>query len=73
MRFLEQAVLIAWLLILPLLVAAGSYALMWSVLLLFRYVPIIGRKHRHQNWERLNREGPTLPRSPKELGDAPDA
>lgn len=61
MRFLELAALIAWLLILPLVLAGGAYALMWSVLAAVRYIPIIGRKHRHQRWEGLNRGGPTLP------------
>jgi hypothetical protein len=61
MRALEMAALLAWLLILPVLLAAVSYALMWSVLLLFRYVPVIGRKHRHAAWGRMNREEPTLP------------
>jgi len=54
-RFLEILALLAWLLILPLLLAAASYALSWGVLCVVRYVPIIGRRHRHAAWERLNR------------------
>jgi hypothetical protein len=60
-RTFELLALIAWLLVLPVLLAAASYALMWSVLLLVRHIPIIGRKHRHGAWDRLNRGGPTLP------------
>ena len=31
------------------------YAIWWLVLVVVSYVPIIGRKHKHPNWDRLNR------------------
>jgi hypothetical protein len=48
--------LAAWLLIVPMLLAVGSYAMTWAVLCLVRIVPMIGRKHRHPDWERLNKQ-----------------
>jgi hypothetical protein len=53
-RILQIIGLAAWLLILPLILLAGWYALSWSVLCLVRFIPLIGRKHRHSDWERLN-------------------
>jgi hypothetical protein len=35
--------------------AAAVYAFMWSVLCLVRFIPIIGREHRHADWDRLNK------------------
>jgi hypothetical protein len=35
--------------------AAALYAIGWLVLLVCRYVPLVGRKHRHKDWQRLNR------------------
>ena len=40
-----------------LLHALALYLIWWLVMIVVSYVPIIGRKHRHQDWERLNREG----------------
>jgi hypothetical protein len=34
--------------------AAALYAIGWLVLLIFRYVPLVGKKHRHEHWQRLN-------------------
>jgi hypothetical protein len=34
---------------------AALYALMWGVLLLVRKMPMIGRRHRHKDWTRLNK------------------
>jgi F0F1-type ATP synthase assembly protein I len=34
---------------------AALYAIWWLVLLVFRFIPIVGKKHRHENWQRLNR------------------
>jgi hypothetical protein len=50
-----MAVLGAFLLLLPLAVTAGVYAFMWAGLWLVRFVPLIGRKHRHADWDRLNK------------------
>ncbi len=54
-RALEIVLLAAWLLILPLIVVAALYALSWAVLCLVRFIPLVGRKHRHSDWERLNK------------------
>ena len=35
--------------------AAALYAIGWVVLLVFRYIPLIGKKHRHERWHQLNR------------------
>jgi hypothetical protein len=35
--------------------AAALYVIWWLVLLVFRYIPMVGRKHRHRDWQRLNR------------------
>jgi hypothetical protein len=39
------------------LAAAGMaiYALWWVTLLAIRRIPMIGRRHRHPDWDRLNR------------------
>jgi hypothetical protein len=54
-RILDVAVLGVFLLLLPLVVAAGVYAFMWTGLWLIRFVPLVGRKHRHADWHRLNK------------------
>jgi hypothetical protein len=28
---------------------------MWGVLCLVRFIPLIGRKHRHPDWDHLNK------------------
>jgi hypothetical protein len=55
MQPLEIVLLAASLLILPLILLAGFYALSWAVLCVVRLIPLVGRKHRHSDWERLNR------------------
>jgi hypothetical protein len=55
MRLLEIILLAAWLLIMPLMLLAGFYALSWAVLCLVRFIPLIGRKHRHSDWSRFNK------------------
>ena len=35
--------------------AAALYTIGWVVMLAFRYVPLIGKKHRHERWQQLNR------------------
>jgi hypothetical protein len=34
---------------------AALYLIYWLVLLAFRRVPMIGKRHRHRDWDRLNR------------------
>lgn len=34
---------------------AALYAIWWLVLLVLRFVPIAGKRHRHEAWQRLNR------------------
>ena len=55
MQLFELALLAAWLLIMPLIVVGSLYGLSWTVLCLVRFIPLIGRKHRHPDWDRLNR------------------
>jgi hypothetical protein len=38
------------------LVGALLYAFSWTVLSLVRFFPVIGRKHRHQRWDEMQRE-----------------
>ena len=35
--------------------AVAGYVMWWVALLAVANLPMIGRRHRHQNWERLNR------------------
>jgi predicted PurR-regulated permease PerM len=39
----------------PIIVTGIMYALMWGVLCLVRFIPMVGRKHRHADWDRMNR------------------
>jgi hypothetical protein len=39
----------------PIILAGAAYGFMWTVLCLFRFVPMIGRKHRHSDWDQLNK------------------
>ena len=55
MRALEIGLLAAWLLIVPLIVLAALYAVSWAVLCVVRFIPLVGRKHRHSDWDRLNK------------------
>jgi hypothetical protein len=54
-RILQIILLAAWVLVMPLILVAGLYTLSWSVLSLVRFILLIGRKHRHSDWERLNK------------------
>jgi hypothetical protein len=36
-------------------VAAVMYGFCWTVLLLVRFVPVIGRRHRHPRWDELTK------------------
>lgn len=55
MRILDIALLGAFLLLLPLALAVAAYTFMWAGLWLVRFIPLIGRKHRHSDWDRLNK------------------
>jgi hypothetical protein len=37
------------------LVGALLYGFSWAVLSLVQFFPVIGRKHRHERWEEMNR------------------
>ena len=39
--------------------AAALYVIWWLVMLVVRFVPIVGVKHRHRDWDRLNSENPS--------------
>ena len=52
---LHTLLLLAYLIAMPLIVAAAAYGFMWGVLCLVRFIPVIGRKHRHSDWDRLNK------------------
>jgi hypothetical protein len=51
---LDNVLLGAFLIFGPLAMAATAYAFMWGILCLVRFMPLIGRKHRHSDWEQLN-------------------
>lgn len=52
---LEYLTLLAYALLMPVLSLASVYALGWVTLCLVRFVPLIGRKYRHDRWDELNR------------------
>jgi hypothetical protein len=52
---LDMLVVGAYVIVMPAILAAVVYAFMWGVLCLVRFIPIIGRKHRHSDWDRLNK------------------
>ena len=38
-------------------VAGGAlYACWWLVMVAVRYLPIVGRRHKHADWDRMNSE-----------------
>jgi hypothetical protein len=47
--------MILYLVVVPIMLTAALYAFMWTALCLFRFIPMIGRKHRHSDWSRLNK------------------
>lgn len=56
MRFILNMILLgAYLVVVPIMLTAALYAFMWTVLCLFRFIPMVGRKHRHSDWDRLNK------------------
>ena len=52
---LDKVLLGAFLIFGPLAMAAAAYTFMWGILCLVRFIPLIGRKHRHSDWDRLNK------------------
>lgn len=34
--------------------AAALYVLWWLVMMVVHFVPIVGRRHKHRDWNRLN-------------------
>ena len=52
---LDTILLGVFVIALPIGLAAAAYAFMWSVLCVVRFIPMIGRKHRHSGWDRLNK------------------
>ena len=53
---LEYLTLLAYALVMPVLLGASVYALGWVTLCFVRLVPLIGRRHRHDRWDELNKE-----------------
>jgi hypothetical protein len=45
----------AYVVAMPIMLAAALYAFMWVSLCLVRFLPLIGRKHRHADWDQLNK------------------
>jgi hypothetical protein len=37
-------------------VVLGVYAVGWIALVATRFIPMIGKRHRHAEWEKLNRD-----------------
>jgi len=50
-----MVLLAAYLILTPIVLASAAYVFMWAVLCFVRVVPMIGRKHRHPEWDRLNK------------------
>jgi hypothetical protein len=50
----DTILLALFVLVVPVLLSAGLYALGGMVLRIVRVIPLIGRKHRHPDWNRLN-------------------
>ena len=36
------------------------YLMWWLVMIVVSFIPIVGKRHRHPDWERLNRGGKVL-------------
>jgi hypothetical protein len=51
----DTILLAVFLVVVPVFLAAASYAFGWIILCFVRLIPLIGRKHRHSDWDRLNR------------------
>ena len=54
-RILDIILLGAYVLVVPIALTGALYGFMWIVLYLMRFAPMIGRKHRHSDWDRLNK------------------
>jgi hypothetical protein len=54
--FLQLTGGLAAIAVLLLLAAGALYACWWIVMLVVRYFPIVGRRHKHPDWDRLNSE-----------------
>ena len=52
---LDTLLLLLYSIAMPIVLAGAVYACMWGVLCLVRLIPMIGRKHRHSDWDRLNK------------------
>jgi len=52
---LQLAYVVAMIVGLMAIQAAALYAIGWLVLLICRYIPLVGKRHRHEHWARLNR------------------
>jgi hypothetical protein len=56
MRVILNMILLgAYIVVVPIMLTAALYAFMWTVLCLVRFIPMIGRRHRHSDWDRLNK------------------
>ena len=53
-RMFETIRLAVFVLVVPVLLSAALYVLGGVVLRIVRVIPLIGRKHRHSDWNRLN-------------------
>ena len=42
------------------LLALGIWVAMWIALLIARHIPTIGRRHRHDRWSEMQRDGNRL-------------
>jgi hypothetical protein len=51
----DTLLLLLYTVAMPLVLAAAAYGCMWGVLCVVRVIPMIGRKHRHSDWDRLNK------------------
>ena len=49
--------------------ALALYAIWRVVMVVVAWVPMIGRRHRHRDWDRLQKWENPLPREPPEKGE----
>ena len=40
------------------IVAVAFYGLAWAVLIAMRFIPVIGKRHRHDRWDELTSRAP---------------
>ena len=55
-RFAQLVVGFVSIAVLLVIAAAALYACWWLVMLAVRYLPIVGRRHKHADWDRMNSE-----------------